>query len=442
MFARWHLAHLASYPTLTVGTSVSVRMSKKGRKILVNNGFQYHKHSSKKEKTYWVCTLKPECKARATTVSDPPFLVREGTHSHAPDQDSIAAKEIMNEIKASSVQQPEAPPVQITSNKLQRIPQAVLAKLPNEAAIKRTINRTRQASLPPNPKTLRDLPELPREFTLTLMGDVFLLWDSLDDDDDDDEEAEERRRRNRIIIFSTRDCLRKLCTSDTWLLDGTFKEQVSYTTVLEVVLDKCRAARIPEPEPTTVSVYRQVQDAGLQVAYRDPDDRSVKEGVHELLSLAFVPPADVEEVLAELREVIPDTLLNIVDYFDDTYVRGRRLRGQRRAARPRYAPELWNQHRAALRGEPRTNNLTEGWHRRFNTLVGKDHPSVYALIKELQKEQGNSERQMADLELGKVVKAPQRPKYRMVTERLQRISSRYEEMKAEGRRVDFLRADF
>ncbi|KAK3913903.1 FLYWCH-type zinc finger-containing protein 1 [Frankliniella fusca] len=478
--------------------------SKKGRKILVNNGFQYHKHSSKKEKTYWVCTLKPECKARATTVSDPPVLVREGTHSHAPDQDSIAAKEIMNEIKASSVQQPEAPPVQITSNKLQRIPQVVLAKLPNEAAIKRTINRTRQASLPPNPKTLRDLPELPREFTLTLMGDVFLLWDSLDDDDDDDdddEEAEERRRRNRIIIFSTRDCLRKLCTSDTWLLDGTFKvspglftqlftihgifrgaafpfvyallpnkEQVSYTTVLEVVLDKCRAARIPEPEPTTVvsdfelgiinavatvfpdadlrlcffhlgqSVYRQVQDAGLQVAYRDPDDRSVKEGVHELLSLAFVPPADVEEVLAELREVIPDTLLNIVDYFDDTYVRGRRLRGQRRAARPRYAPELWNQHRAALRGEPRTNNLTEGWHRRFNTLVGKDHPSVYALIKELQKEQGNSERQMADLELGKVVKAPQRLKYRMVTERLQRISSRYEEMKAEGRRVDFLRA--
>jgi len=97
--------------------------SKKGRKILVNNGFQYHKHSSKKEKTYWVCTLKPECKARATTVSDPPVLVREETHSHAPDQDSIAAKEIMNEIKASSVQQPEAPPVQITSNKLQRIPQ-------------------------------------------------------------------------------------------------------------------------------------------------------------------------------------------------------------------------------------------------------------------------------------------------------------------------------
>ncbi|KAK3931741.1 Putative nuclease [Frankliniella fusca] len=159
----------------------------------------------------------------------------------------------------------------------------VLAKPPNEAGVKRTINRTRQATLPPNPKTLRDLPELPREFTLTLMGDLFLLWDYLDDDDDDDEEVEERRRRNRIIILGTRDYLRKLCTSDTWLLDGTFKvspglftqlftihgifrgaafplvyallpneEQVSYTTVLEVVLDKSRVARIPEPEPTTV----------------------------------------------------------------------------------------------------------------------------------------------------------------------------------------------
>lgn len=348
-------------------------------------------------------------------MSDPPVVVKEAEHSHAPDQDDIAAKEILN--------------------------------------------------------------------------------------DDDDEEAEERRRRKRILIFGTRDCLRKLCASDTWLLDGTFKvsptlftqlftihgtfrgaafpfvyallpnkEQASYTTVLEVVLDKCKAARIRSPDPNTVvsdfevgiinavttvfpdaelrlcffhlgqSVYRHVQDAGLQVAYRDPDDRSVKEAVHQILSLAFVPPADVEEVFAELREVVPDTLLNILDYFDDNYVRGRRLRGHRRAQRPRYPPARWNQHHAALEGEPRTNNLTEGWHRRFNTLVGKDHPSIYALIKLLQKEQGNSERQMADLELGKVVKAPQRLKYRMVTERLQRISGRYEEMKAEGRRIDYLRA--
>ncbi|KAE8738908.1 hypothetical protein FOCC_FOCC015597, partial [Frankliniella occidentalis] len=142
------------------------------------------------------------------TIGDQPVVVKEGEHSHAPDQDEIAAKEIINKIKALSVQQPEAPPIQITSNQLQRIPQVsngvhaegvpvrgeaflshvsvsavqvVLAKLPNDAAIKRTINCTRQAILPRNPKTLRELPSLNREFTLTFMGDVFLLWDSLDD---------------------------------------------------------------------------------------------------------------------------------------------------------------------------------------------------------------------------------------------------------------------
>jgi hypothetical protein len=38
------------------------------------------------------------------------------------------------------------------------------------------------------------------------------------------------------------------------------------------------------------------------------------------------------------------------------------------------------------------------------------------------------------------VRAPQKLKYKMVTERLQRISRRYEEEKREGRLLDYLRA--
>jgi hypothetical protein len=133
-----------------------------------------------------------------------------------------------------------------------------------------------------------------------------------------------------------------------------------------------------------------------------------------------------------------------------------------------YLPDLWNQHTAAVNGEPRTNNLTEAWHRRFNTLVGKSHPSIYSLLVEMQKEQGNTEREIARIELGRVstflehpthtasfstqkskvcfvlskqvVTVRQRPSYRVVTERLQRISRVYEEYKAEGRVLDFLRA--
>ena len=116
--------------------------SKRGGKILVSKGYQYHKHSTKKERTYWVCALKPECTARATTVSDPPVVVKEAEHSHAPDQDDIAAKEILNDIKWSSVEQPEAPPIQITSNKLQKIPQVGPQRGPRAIVVRHLVRHT------------------------------------------------------------------------------------------------------------------------------------------------------------------------------------------------------------------------------------------------------------------------------------------------------------
>lgn len=108
------------------------------------------------------------------------------------------------------------------------------------------------------------------------------------------------------------------------------KAQTSYTTILDVVLTKCRALRLPNPHPDTVisdfeqgiinsvsavfpdaiirlclfhlgqSVYRKVQSEGLQAAYSDPDNRDVKIAVHQLISLAFVPPADLEAAFDEV----------------------------------------------------------------------------------------------------------------------------------------------
>ena len=79
-------------------------------------------------------------------------------------------------------------PIQVTSNRLQNIPAVVLAKLPNEVTVRRTINRVRQANLPPNPKTLQELGDIPDEYQQTSGGDWFLLWDSRDEEDDDDVE--------------------------------------------------------------------------------------------------------------------------------------------------------------------------------------------------------------------------------------------------------------
>jgi len=71
------------------------------------------------------------------------------------------------------------------------------------------------------------------------------------------------------------------------------------------------------------------------VAYSDPDNREIKIGVHQPLSLAFVPPEDVEEAFDIFVDHIPEELVDFVEKFEKTYVRGQRARGRRRATRPR-----------------------------------------------------------------------------------------------------------
>jgi len=71
------------------------------------------------------------------------------------------------------------------------------------------------------------------------------------------------------------------------------------------------------------SMYRKIQSEGLQEAYNDPLDRELEIHTHMILALAFVPPQDVEKTFDDLRDEVPDDLLPIMDYFEETYVRGR-----------------------------------------------------------------------------------------------------------------------
>ena len=89
----------------------------------------------------------------------------------------------------------------------------------------------------------------------------------------------------------------------------------------------------------------------------------------------------------------------LLKYFDETYVSGtfvqRRQRNSQsyiaaenlRHVPPRFPPELWNAHVGTINDCPRTNNFCEGWNNKFYHLVGHQHPSVWKLIKMLQKEE-------------------------------------------------------
>jgi len=52
------------------------------------------KHSKNVDRTYWVCHLKPECVARASTTDSPLTVHREGQHTHAAEPDYVKAEQV------------------------------------------------------------------------------------------------------------------------------------------------------------------------------------------------------------------------------------------------------------------------------------------------------------------------------------------------------------
>ena len=61
------------------------------------------------------------------------------------------------------------------------------------------------------------------------------------------------------------------------------------------------------------------------------------------------------------------------DYFGMNYILGRPSRGQKRRGRPAmipptYPPKLWNQYHSVLHGTDRTNNNSEVWPNREQTV--------------------------------------------------------------------------
>ena len=66
-------------------------------------------------------------------------------------------------------------PSQILRAELAGVRLGVLSQLPEQTALTRTMQRVRKAEMPPNPKKLADLGDLPARFTQTLSGDLFCI---------------------------------------------------------------------------------------------------------------------------------------------------------------------------------------------------------------------------------------------------------------------------
>lgn len=90
----------------------------------------------------------------------------------------------------------------------------VLARLPSRENMKKQIRRERRKHLPPNPKSLDELGDLPEQYGRTFSGDNFLLYDS---------RAYGDLPNGRVLVFSTRRNIEILRECDVWSVDGTFR---------------------------------------------------------------------------------------------------------------------------------------------------------------------------------------------------------------------------
>ena len=75
-------------------------------------------------------------------------------------------------------------------------------------------------------------------------------------------------------------------------------------------------------------------------------------------------------------------------------------------------------------GNAKTNNSVEGWNRRFSSLIGADHPSLWKFIEKLKQEQSHTEFRLNQAAAGALPPA-KRVKYRDLDARLTNIVSEF-----------------
>ena len=249
------------------------------------------------------------------------------------------------------------------------------------------------------------------------------------------------------------------------------KQEASYKKVFDIVIERARHRNINVRLPRRVmsdfelaiinaarntfgadkvglclfhlgqSVFRHIQMEGLQQQYSSEDDPTIRDAAHKMVSLAFVPPQDVQNHCQLIETEMPPDFLPVFNYFKATYVRGTpRGRGRgRRFTPPRYSPFMWCQYNAVLDRTARTNNISEGWHNRLQVVMAKDHPSFYNFLAELKKEQADSEVMMRQLNLGQRIRKGQDPKRRRREDRIFSIVGEYDQYVANNEVSEYLK---
>jgi len=107
-----------------------------------------------------------------------------------------------------------------------------------------------------------------------------------------------------------------------------------------------------------------------------------------IVAVAFVPVNSVDtalDVLSDNQDGISQDLQPVLDWFEDNYVGRLNRNGSRR--QPIFPIRMWNVFDRTLNGQERTNNHAEAAHRRLQSVLQMDHPSIWKFVDGLRRVQ-------------------------------------------------------
>ena len=472
--------------------------SNKGKNKLVCNGFVYRHERTKKRAHYFVCERK-QCGGRGVLRdcevynSDAGVFEMSRPHNHAAEErrEAVLRATCSMTLEATTS---TALPAAIVQSIREKVNRHVAPHLPSEEALRQRIRRRRRVKFPAEPQALGDI-NVPDELKTTVGGEDFLLFDAETGDEDDDGriicfatlECLKKLSASQMWFcdgtFKTSPRLFAQLYTIHGMIDGvcfpfvyallpskservyrillrevsTFAEENDITlnprfVMLDFELSAVNAIRHQFPTARVTgclfhlgqSIYRRVQREGLAGTYKN--DAEFQMSVKHLMSLAWLPQDDIPEAFRNIKEAAPEEAQSVFKYFEETYVLGRVIprRGKKGRPRnepprhpPRFPPEFWSVHPLLEQFFPRTNNMQEAWHRRFEAVVGRHHLGVYPTIHELRKEQHRTEHEITRGEAGHKISRPQSAREREREKRLNTLFVKF--MNNRATRDEYLR---
>ena len=438
----------------------------RGKPAFSLNGFCYRQDKRASDgRVFWRC-LEDGYSARMVSdgFDDTPVARGTNDHTHAPRGESGLQRHCVSQMKKAA-REGTTPVPQVYAQYSQQLHQhdpLASSTLLSESSLSATLYRARRSRYPRLPDNLQDLQNIPELFSHVGAdhGERFLLANTISE-------------ANRSIVFASHSGLGWLADYDDWHLDGTFKAaprlftqlftlhvirdrkaipclycllpsktKLCYRGVFRALKDFCEEVHILlEPNVITVdfevalmsalstefaaaslhgcffhfiqAVWRKIQFLGLSVPYQE--NAFTKTTCRQLMALPFLPEAELVNAFNFLEQVAED---NVGDDLRDlfTYYRQQWLEN------PAIPLAVWNCNGKDLR----TNNSGEGFHSRFNRLVGRNHPNTWMLIEVLHAEKSRSEHLMSQMDHGVPMRVGRR-KYSAINDRINTL---------EGRRVN------